>query len=93
MRRARRIAAAGAAACAVVPAAAGADVETTVDTSADRHPISPLVYGVNASAREGAAFSSLLSFARPGLVRLGGNQNDGYLSASSEPGAAVLPSV
>ncbi len=115
VRRARRLLATGTVALATIasPAAVHADVEMTIDTSADRRPISPLVYGINGSTREGAPFASLLSFARPGLVRLGGNrwtaynwennasnagsdyqyQNDGYLSESTTPGEAVLPTV
>ena len=79
-------------------------VRFTVDTTADVHPISPYIYGVN----------SVLNKENPRpLARLGGNrwtaynwennasnagsdwhhQNDGFLSESNTPGAAVRPAI
>lgn len=95
-----------ASACQVKPGDPGpATVRFTINTIADRRPISPLIYGSNV-ARDVAANG--LS-----LIRLGGNrwtaynwetnasnagsdwchQNDGYLSGSNVPGAAVEPTV
>ena len=96
----------------VAPASAGSGVTFTVDTTAGRTPISPLIYGINSSAAD-AGFTADLAATRPTTVRLGGNrwtaynwltnnsnagndycfQNDDYLSSSTSPGAAVLPTV
>ncbi len=94
-------------ALSLVLAGAAQAVTMTVDPAADRHAISPLVYGINDNA------AGTLASTRPGLLRLGGNrwsaynwennasnagsdwffQNDGYLSESDTPGAAVLPTL
>ena len=78
-----------------------ADVQLVVDVTADRRPISPLIYGINQDVDYGSD--------RSAIVRSGGNrltaynwennasnagsdymyQNDGHLSASNTPGAAV----
>jgi hypothetical protein len=91
-----------AASCVVRPGDPGpADVQFAIDSTLDRRPISPLIYGSNV-ARDVEANGLA-------LVRLGGNrwtaynwennasnagsdwcfQNDGLLSSSSVPGRAV----
>ena len=99
--------AAAAALLALAFAGSAHAVGIVVDPSADRRPISPLVYGINDNA------PGTLASTRPGLLRLGGNRwsaynwennasnagsdwffhNDGYLSDSDSPGAAVLPTL
>jgi hypothetical protein len=83
-----------------------ADVRFTVDSAADRHPISPYIYGVNQAVWNGR--HRYLS-----LGRLGGNrwtaynwennasnagadwnhQNDGYLGGGDVPGEAARPYI
>jgi hypothetical protein len=95
-----------ASACVVEPGDPGpADVILTVDSTLDRRPISPLIYGTNGTRD--------LAANRQTLVRLGGNrwtaynwennasnagsdwcfQNDGFLSESNVPGEAVRVTV
>jgi hypothetical protein len=90
------------ASCVIPPGSPGpADVQFSIDTTLDRHAISPLIYGSN-NARD-------MSLNRLTLVRLGGNrwtaynwennasnagsdwcfQNDGLISSSNTPGVGV----
>lgn len=82
--------------------ACGADVTFTVDGLSGRTPISPWIYGINSGQLPGAPTTSLrLGGNRWTAYNWETNasnagsdyiyQNDGYLSASNTPGAAVLP--
>src|SRR5689334_22923437 len=82
---------------------ASADVAVKVDSSTARRPISPLIYGLNApdAATVAQARPGLLRLGgnrwtaynwRNNDSNAGSDynfQNDGYLSDSTEPGAAV----
>lgn len=88
-------------ALSVSPSLVFADVTATVDGTANRKAISPLIYGSNQPSVVGTS------------IRLGGNrwtaynwetnasnagsdyffQNDGFLATSNTPGAAVLPTL
>jgi len=85
--------------------AASAAVHFTVDTQQDVHPISRFVYGVNGALAGGFANAALIRLggnrwtaynwennaSNAGTDWL--NQNDGYLSASDTPGAAVRDTI
>jgi hypothetical protein len=95
-----------AASCVFEPGDPGpADVVLAIDTTQGRHPISPRIYGSN-TARDLSA--NRLTLIRSGGNRMTAynwennasnagsdwcHQNDGYLSSSSTPGAAVEPMV
>jgi len=59
------------------PLAATASVTVVVSPSLGRHAISPLIYGLNATATE-PGFAALQATARPTLLRLGGNRWSAY---------------
>ena len=94
------------ASCLIQPAEPGpADVTFRINTSQERRVISPLIYGSNVG-RDLAA--NRLTLVRQGGNRWSAynwennasnagsdwcHQNDSFLSGSSTPGAAVLPTV
>ena len=57
---------------ALLPMEAAGAIDFTVDPSAGRQPISPLIYGINDNSSAAAAAT------RPGLIRLGGNRWTAY---------------
>ncbi len=93
----------------VDPPTADADLTMTVDAVSEPHPISELIYGINASNMALDDLAALVSEVGFTVARAGGNRfsaynwetnasnagsdwsfhNDGYLSESDEPGAAI----
>ena len=84
-----------------------ADVTFTIDTSQANHPISPLIYGLNfpSAATLAATRATVLRLGgnrwtaynwETNASNAGSDycfENDNYLSSSTTPGAAVLPTV
>jgi hypothetical protein len=90
----------------ITPGNPGAsDIQFTITSNVNVHPISPLIYGTNSTTN--------MAGNRPAMVRMGGNrwtaynwennasnagsdycfQNDDLLSSSTTPGAAVKPTI
>ena len=54
-------------------------VTFNINTAEGRTPISPLIYGINLDANGDAAqFGAVMSEARPGMIRMGGNRWTAY---------------